>query len=33
MSGSGDLTWDKAEGPNMSGLGAGQVQEASLEPE
>jgi hypothetical protein len=31
-SGSGDLNRVKAERPNMSGLGAGHVQENSLEP-
>jgi hypothetical protein len=32
MFGSGDLTWVKAKMPDMSGLGAGHVQETSLEP-
>jgi hypothetical protein len=32
MSGSGDLTQVKAERPDMSRLGAGQVRETSLEP-
>jgi hypothetical protein len=31
-SGSGDLTRDKADMPDMSGLGIGHVRENSLEP-
>jgi hypothetical protein len=32
MSGYGDLTWVKAERPDMSELGVGHVRKTSMEP-